>query len=180
MIDRPHLRLVENRAQRSVEAMVAPRAVVKATIAPPGWQLELPFHDQCMGVSIVIACLEAMSGGRLRNLLVSHRPDAVVDLRELIRFDLPGTNRKDVFNTFRSLHARYVKDPLPWHQLAVKDLIGSDYPISMSLLHEVAERDANCVMIFVPRQDDRRHVAAHLRRIVPQRLSMPFRIEEAV
>jgi hypothetical protein len=179
MSDPPRLRLVPKNAATPVAVDFSPRAAIKATVAPLGWQLELPFVDRQLGVSIVIACLEAMNGGKLHKLLVNHHPDSVVDLRELIRFDFPGTSREHVFSAFRSIRARYVKDPLPWHQLAVKDLIGSDFPVSMSLMHEVAERQAHCVMVFVPHEDNCRHMAAHLRRTVPQRLLTPFHIEEA-
>lgn len=152
---------------------------ISVHVTPTDWQLDLPFDAHPIGVSVVIASLEAMTGAQLRSLLADRRPDTVVDLREMIRFDLPGTNRGDIFKTFRYFNAHYVKDPLPWHSLTTRDFGASDNPVSTRLIHEVVERSLSRVMIFVTRPADCRSIAAHLRRIMPERLSVPFHIEEA-
>ncbi len=179
----PHIRLVfdadNEGAEPGVDATLAsapPKISVEVT--PPDWQLDLPFDGRSTGLSIVIASLEAMTGAQLRKLLADRRPDTVLDLREMIRFDLPGTNRGDIFKTFNYFNAHYVRDPLPWHSLTARDFGASDDPVSTRLIHEVVERSLSRVMIFVTRPVECRSIAAHLRRIMPNRLSVPFHIEE--
>ena len=156
------------------------RQRIKATAIPRDWQLPLPFHDAPLGLTIVIVSMETMNGSRLRGLIQDRRPDAAIDLRELIRFDLPGTSREDVFRALSIHHTHYVKDPLPWHRLDARALGLLEYPVSNTLVHEITERDADCVLVFVYKHDEARSIASHLTKVLSQRIEGPWHIEEAV
>lgn len=156
------------------------RQKIGATFVPRNWQLSLPFEEVPIGPTIVLVAMEAMTGAVLRNLLVARRPDSVVDLRELIRFDLPGTSREDIFQCFTIIHTHYARDPLPWHKLEARDLALKAAPVSQVLMHEVTERSAKCVMVFVYRREESKLLAPHLTRVMGERIPGPWRIEEAV
>jgi hypothetical protein len=71
-----------------------------------------------------------------------------------------------------------VKDPLPWHELEIRDFIGREYPISQILMHEVVEREADCVMVFVPELENARSISSHINRIMAIRADYPWTIEQ--
>lgn len=155
------------------------RQKIKATAFPRDWQLSLPFDDLPLGPTIVVVPMETMNGPALRGLIQNRRPNAAVDLRELIRFDLPGTSREDVFRTLHTYHTYYVKDPLPWHRLDARALALLDGPVSNTLVHEIAERSAACVFVLVYKHDDARSIASHLNKVLSERMDGPWHIEEA-
>ena len=163
---------------RTIDAGVD-RQKISATTIPSGWQLPLPFDTEPLGPRIIIVSMETMNGPALRRLIQDLRPNAAVDLRELIRFDLPGMSRHDVLRTLHANHAHYVKDPLPWHRLDARAFATLEGPISNTLIHEIVERHADCVMILVHRSDDSRAIASHLHKVLSQRMSSPWHVEEA-
>lgn len=97
----------------------------------------------------------------------------------MIRFDLPGTSREDVFHAMHMHHTFYVKDPLPWHRLDAKAFAKLDAPVSQILVHEIVDRGADCVLVFVYRQGDARLIASHLTKVLSERMRGPYKIEEA-
>lgn len=161
------------------ELTAGQRQKIKATAVPRDWQLPLPFDDAPVGPTIVIVPMETMNGSTLRGLISDRRPNSAVDLRELIRFDLPGTSREDIFRAFHVHHTHYVKDPLPWHRLDARSFALLEAPVSNALVHEIAERSADCILVFVYRHDEARSIASHLNRVLSERLEGPWHIEEA-
>ncbi|MGF7054761.1 hypothetical protein GGC47_003965 [Bosea sp. OAE752] len=193
-MSRPHLYIVPN------EQPVAPRAEpekaeksagevrltargdrqkIDATSIPKGWQLPLPFDDKPLGPTVLIVSMESMNGPTLRNLISERKPASAVDLRQLIRFDLPGTSREDVFRILNVNRTYYVKDSLPWHRLDARALATLDAPVSNVLLHEIADRRADCIFVFVYRHEEARSIASHLTKVLGPRMEGPWRIEEA-
>lgn len=156
------------------------RQKIKATATPRDWQLPLPFDDTPIGPTVLIVPMVTMNGSTLRGLINERRPNSAVDLRELIRFDLPGTSREDVFRTLQVHHTYYVKDPLPWHRLDARALAMLDGPVSNKLVHEIAEQRAACIFVLVYKHDEARSIASHLTKVLSERMVGPWHIEEAV
>jgi hypothetical protein len=199
-MSRPRLYLVPNQhqpqAKSGLDAVEAPvsdqhtvedrnseaprrRRKIKATSIPRDWQLALPFDDNPIGPTVVIVPMAAMTGSTFRQLIQDRCPNSAVDLRELIRFDLPGTSREDVFKVLQNQNTYYVKDPLPWHQLDARSLSTMDAPVSNLLVHEIVDRGANCIFVLVYRQAEAISIASHLTKVLSARLSCPWHIEEA-
>lgn len=155
------------------------RQKIKATSTPKDWQLPLPLGDAQSGATILIVSMDAMNGATLRGLISEWRPDSAVDLREMIRFEIPGTSREDVFRTLRIHQTHYVPDPLPWHRLDARAWALLEAPISSKLVHEIAERSPACVFVFVQKHDEVRSIAAHLTKVLSERMRGPWHIEEA-
>jgi len=168
-----------DRAALPREASSNRRQKIDAASIPRDWQLALPFDDMPIGPTVLIVPMEAMNGSTLRGLITERRPTSAVDLRQLIRFDLPGTSREDVFRTLHAHRTHYVKDPLPWHRLDARALAMLDGPVSNALVHEIAERDAHCILVFVYKPDEARSIASHLTKVLGARMEGPWRIEEA-
>lgn len=175
----PHLRIVSDNGPAEPASRTADRPQVDATFVPTDWQLPLPFDTAPLGPTVVVVPMEGMNGPSLKSLISSRRPNSAVDLRELVRFDLPGTSREDVFHFLRTHRTHYVKDPLPWHRLAARDLIAHTGPISQLMMHEITERGAECILVFVYRREDARSLASHLNRVMAERITGPWHIEEA-
>lgn len=155
------------------------RQRINATQVPPDWQLPLPFGENRPSTTILIVPTEFMNGPALRSIISERRPRSVVDLREMIRFDLPGTSRDDVFRTMRLYNTFYVSDPLPWHRLDAKAFAMLQGPISSVLFHEIVERKSECVLVFVFRHDESRLIVAHLNKILSEQMRVPYSIVEA-
>lgn len=169
---------VKARDTQGAAAPARPRRRISGKVVPPDWQFALPF-EEASGQTIVIVPMERMNGPSFRGLLQTRRPAAVVDLRALIRFDLPGTSREDIFRAMSAQKTHYVKDPLPWHQLDARTWGTFEAPVSNALLHEISERQAACVFVLVYRAADAHSIAVHLNWVLSTRLKTPWRIEEA-
>lgn len=155
------------------------RQRIKATRVPRDWQLSLPFEDAPSGPTILIVTMDGMNGEVFRGLIRERRPSSAIDLREMIRFDLPGSSREDVFRTLQAASTHYVKDPLPWHRLDAHAWAALEGPLSNTLVHEIAERDAHCVLVLVYRHAEARAIASHLTKVLSERMQGPWHIEEA-
>lgn len=163
---------------QDADAPARPRRRISGNMVPPDWQFALPF-DETPGPTVVIVPMVRMNGPSFRTLLRTRRPAAAVDLRALIRFDLPGTSRDDIFRAMSAQKTHYVKDPLPWHELDARAWATMEGPASNALVHEISERQAECVFVLVHRDADAHSIAVHLNRVLSQRLKTPWRVEEA-
>jgi hypothetical protein len=134
-------------------------------------QLSFAFDDADAHVDhrVEIVAMEGLHGKRLCELIVSKRPKVALDLRHVIRFDLPGTSREQVLSYFRATRTLYVREPIPWHNLQRKDFIAGDRVISQRLEHETVERNQSPVMIFVPKDEQVGLLTAYLNRVLSKR-----------
>lgn len=165
------------RESKVAEAPSKRRRRISGEVVPADWQFALPFGEK-LGQTIVIVPMERMNGPSFRDLLKTRSPAAAVDLRALIRFDLPGTSREDIFRAMSAQKTHYVKDPLPWHDLDARAWATLDAPVSNALVHEISERKAECVFVLVYRHAEAQSIAVHLNRVLSQRLRTPWRVEE--
>lgn len=175
----PRLRLIS--ASSRVEdspARGAARAL-DVVMAPHGFQLGLPFEGDGGVQRILIVAMDEIHGSQFLALLRSVRPKAVVDLRHLIRFDLPGTNRDEVFYNLSHLRSLYVNASVPWHQLRRQDLISNDTSISQRLDHEVVERQDSPLVLLTAKKSELFEIAAYLNRSLSTRSNRAWKIEQA-
>ena len=125
---------------------------------------------------VEIIAMNNLHGKRLCELIISKKPKVVMDLRHLIRFDLPGTSREQILNYFRATKTLYVRDPIPWHNMKRRDFISGDRVISQRLEHETIERKQSPVMLFVPKDEHVNLLAAYLNRVFSERSECPWTI----
>ena len=112
-------------------------------------------------LSIVIVPMDHIHGVQLCRLILDLKPRTAVDLRHLIRFDLPGTSRTEIFHHLKNAHTLYVKASLPWHELQPRDFITDGTPLSQRLNHEVVERKDSPVLLFASKKDEARYLTAY-------------------
>ena len=145
-------------------------------------QLDFSFDDVDFepDIRIFLVPMDDMHGGRLCETLDTIRPKLVLDLRYVIRFDLPGTSRTQVFKRFHSLQTLYIKDSLPWHDMERRDFIAGDVSISHRLRHEVVERDQTPILIFVPKIEHVRYLGSYLNRILAPQSKKTWEVVSAV
>lgn len=144
---------------------------VRSPRAPSNEQLCFSFDDEELHDShrIEIVSMDGLHGKRLCELILSKRPKVAVDLRHVIRFDLPGTSREQVLSYFRATSTLYVREPLPWHILQRRDFVSGGKTISQRLEHETVERKQSPVMLFVPKDEHVRFLTAYLNRVCSNR-----------
>jgi len=142
-----------------------------------GEQLPLPFATGPVGKRVFVLSTDRLHGNRLQKVIEELRPETAIDLRQLIRFDFPGTNRKQIFNYFHACRTHYVRDPLSWGEIDARSMRDIRGAISQVLLHEVIERDVPSVMILVPKSEDARLIASHLNVLLTQRSPTPWILE---
>lgn len=144
-------------------------------------QLSFAFDDDKAHDSnrIEIVAMDGLHGKRLCEMILSKKPKVALDLRHVIRFDLPGTSREQVLSYFRASSTLYVRDPLPWHSLQRRDFISGDRVISQRLEHETVERKQSPVMLFVPKEEHIGFLTAYLNRVFSNRGDGPWEIVAA-
>lgn len=165
----PILRLVTNESYD----LPAPQMVSEAyrPLVRSGEQLSFCFDDvdACEGHRVEIVAMDGLHGRRLCELIMSNKPKVALDLRHVIRFDLPGTSREQVLGYFRAANTLYVRDPLPWHTLQRKDFVAGERVLSQRLEHETVEQKQSPVMLFVPKVEHIGFLASYLNRVFSNR-----------
>lgn len=164
-MSQPVLRIVDK------DSFDLPAPDVRGRCASSNEQLCFSFSDEQSHDShrIEIVSMDGLHGKRLCELILSNRPKVAVDLRHVIRFDLPGTSREQVLSYFRATSTIYVREPLPWHILQRRDFISGDTIISQRLEHETVERKQSPVMLFVPKDEHVSYLTAYLNRVFSHR-----------
>jgi hypothetical protein len=107
------------------------------------------------------------------------KPKVAIDLRLLIRFDLPGASRAEIFNHLKLVNTLYVKDSMQWNRLKAHDLMLSESTLSHRLNHEVVERDDSPILLLASKKDEARYLGAYLNRILSMRAKRPWRVDQA-
>lgn len=165
----PILRLITKESY----SLPAPEVVSEAhrSRVRSGEQLSFSFDDVEArdGHRVEIVAMDGLHGRRLCELIMSKKPKVALDLRHVIRFDLPGTSREQVLSYFRATNTLFVRDPLPWHVLQRRDFIAGDKVISQRLEHETVERKQSPVMLFVPKEEHVGFITAYLNRVFSNR-----------
>ena len=150
------------------------------TMVPHGHQLSLPFVNEITDRRTFIVPMDHIHGGRLCNLIMELKPQAVIDLRHVIRFDLPGTNRDRVFRHIRAVGSCYMTIPVPWHQFQARDFMAGETSLSDQLTQEVVKREGSPVLLFVSRRTEVRLVATYIHQILSSQARSSWQVVEAV
>ena len=174
-----HLRLVTDAEAAASLAGTAPKR--RGVAVAEGEQLTFDFwEEQDPQRLIVLVAMDAIHGRTLCELILRTKPRVALDMRYAVRFDLPGTNRTQVFLHFHETNTMYSKSSIPWHQLKAADFMIDRGPISQRLYHEVLERNIDPIMLLVPQPDHARFVNAYLNRKMSEHVDHAWRIEQAV
>ena len=144
-----------------------------------GEQLSLDLGQAVYKKNIVIVAMEFMHGLTFESIIDTFDPKITLDLRHAVRFDMPGTNRNQVFSKFKSHNTFYTQANLPWHQLTPADFMLGESEISQRLAHEILERQEANIMLLVPNQQFATYLRTYLNRKLSELFSDNWRIEEA-
>ncbi|WP_354345803.1 hypothetical protein [Phyllobacterium ifriqiyense] len=162
--------------------MPAQKADVKATTGhrSSGKDVQLTFdfgqarHEQLL----TIVAMDSIHGKTLCNLILTLRPQVAVDLRHAVRFDLPGTNRHQIFSCFNETRTFYTQASIPWHELKPADFMTDRTSLSHRLHHEILERSESALMLLLPSLEHSRYLRSYLNRKLSEKADQPWRIEE--
>lgn len=176
---RNHLSLVSSHSppeSSGVAIKDTPR--VDNTMTPFGFQLTLPFEEETLTTQIIVVAMDQVHGIQLCNLILEAKPRKAIDLRHLIRFDLHGTNRAEIFRHFEKANTTYIRAPLPWHHLQPNNFISDDALLSQQFLPESVEREERPILFLTSKKTEVRYLISHLHRVLSMGARRPWRIEE--
>ncbi|MGA1834271.1 hypothetical protein [Rhizobium wenxiniae] len=129
---------------------------------------------------VIIVPMNFIHGHRFVELVATMKPKVVLDMRHAIRFDLPGTNRSNIFARFANVEAFYTTASLPWHELSTADFMLDRGNLSQRLHHEILERAEERVMILVPEAMHARWLRIYLNRRLTEAAKSDWLVEEAI
>ena len=93
-------------------------------LAPFGFQLPLPFDDEIVELDFFVVAANELEGFDLCGIISELSPIEIIDLRHVVRFDFPGSNRKHFFQCVKNVSAEYILEPVPWHKMSIKEIMG--------------------------------------------------------
>lgn len=174
---RPHLSLVTSNPSKA-EAATARQSLVKKEHVPFNYQLSLPLNtDSDYARSVFIVSMDTVHGSDLCKFIEEKKPRLALDLRILVRFDLPGASRDKIFASLRNSHSFYLKAPLNWSQFKVSNFIMDESFLSQQLFHEVLERDTTPIFILTSKPEESVALGSYLNRILSQHEKRPWVVE---
>jgi hypothetical protein len=176
-LKRDFLRLVPQSSDMDRKAVAGGRAFESRVMTPAGHQLTLPFTGEAADRIFFIVAMDHIHGAHFCEYITRLKPKMAVDLRHLIRFDLPGTSRQDIFNRLNATKTEYIREPLPWHQLGPKNFISDDTQLSHGLYHELIERNDTPVMFLTSKQNDAIYLFTYINRMLATKISYSWKIE---
>lgn len=164
----------------SATLSVAPRCKQETINVIPAFdrQLRLPFDDSASR-RIIIVAMDCIHGIQLCNLILDIKPKKAIDLRYLIRFDLPGTNRSEIFHRMKLVRTHYVKASLPWHQLSARDFMLGNKQLSDQLDYEIMGGEESPLLLLASKDDDVRNLTSYLNRLLSSHSTSYWQIEFA-
>lgn len=152
------------------------RANTIETVAPnPEAQLELDLGNQPCRL-LRIAVTDTIHGRRLTSIVDEIVPEFVLDLRNVLRFDLPGLSRDFFFHRLSSRGVHYARAPIGWHTVSAWGLTtGSNLP--PRLYHEAVERWGGNLLLLVSRAEHAMHTHAMLNMALSAKRATGWNIE---
>lgn len=156
------------------------RTTIGKRPARKGEQLVLDLGEIPHEKQLTIVCMDSIHGKTLCNIISNLRPQVAVDLRHAVRFDLPGTNRDQVFMRFNEAKTFYTQAGLPWHELKPADFMADRTSLSHRLHHEILERAEAVILLLLPSPEHSKYLRSYLNRKLSEKAGHPWRIEEVV
>lgn len=175
---RPDLRLVPKMTSAGDPV---PKAITRVgqELFPHNYQFSLPFESKENHKNIVVISVDRAHGSDFCRLILKLKPKVAIDVRHLIRFDLPGTNRSEVFQCFKLSHTIYINESIPFHEFKPRDFLVSDNKLSQRLHHEIVERGDSPILILVSKAEEARYLTSYLHRLLSSHAAHPWKVEQA-
>lgn len=127
-------------------------------------------------IQLFIVPMDEIHGRKLCELIDHFRPGLIIDLRGLIRFDLPGINRSIIINLMRSHGIKYIKEPVSWGSLNITGLAASDVHLSQRMNYEILHSGKGAVFIFVQKSIHVKFLNSVLNTVLSKKASSPWSI----
>lgn len=125
-----------------------------------GRQLEFDLGDRALRL-LKIAVTDTIHGRRLTTLVDELTPEFVIDLRNVLRFDLPGMSREVFFHRLSARGVHYARAPVAWHEVSAYGITTSS-KLPIRLYHEAIERWGGNLILLVSRPEHAVHTHAML------------------
>lgn len=141
-------------------------------------QLELDFGGSALRL-LKIAVTDTIHGGRLTALIDELTPEFVIDLRNVLRFDLPGMSRESFFHRLSARGVHYARAPIAWNDICSYGITARiDLPVR--LYHEAVERWGGNLVLLVSRHEHAAHTHAMLNLALSSHRTQGWSIEQVV
>lgn len=141
-------------------------------------QLELDLGDDRVR-RILVAAMDRIHGLRLHELVTEVHPVVVLDLRNTIRFDLPGTNRDRFLEIVSRVQSSYMRAPMTWHG-DLRAPVHIDLVLPVRLHHEVVERHDGNLMLLVNKPEHALRISSMLNVTLSQNHIKKWDIEQVM
>lgn len=138
-------------------------------------QLELDLGDRSCRL-LKIAITESIHGLTLKALIDELNPEFVLDLREVLRFDMPGLSRDHFFHMLSVRGVHYARAPIGWHHISPRALTANS-ALPQRLHHEAVERWGGNLVLLVSRPEHALHTQAMLNLALSSKREEGWRIE---
>lgn len=156
-----HLTLVDSAAASPPQP--APRRL--STNRQGQFQLELKGGEVR---HILIIVMDAVHGSRLASAVEKLLPVTVIDLRQTLRFDQPGSSRSAFFHQLSRIRSTYMRVPVEWSDLQARHL-AADQRLPTRVFHEAVERWEGHIALLVSKVEHARYLEAILNLALSER-----------
>lgn len=129
-------------------------------------QLSLPLDDIFEAKRVILIPLDVVHGEQLIELLCDAKPRIIIDVRSLIRFNLPGMNRELIFKKFYKLSSMYIRESIKWESVTSHDVMVGNYEIPTRICYELLNMHHGCALLMTEKQAEARMLASALNRFL--------------
>lgn len=178
-MNRSHLHVVPKSNPKS-ERDVRSQPRLSQMVVPSGHQFTLPLDGQNQYRQIFIVPMDEIHGRRLCNLIVGTMPKTVIDLRHVIRFDLPGSNRKKIFRCLETSNSQYTRLPISWHLIQAQDIMSGKDLFPDQLTQEIIKQKETPTLMLVASKIQTRLLITFVSQVISSCTRSPCKIEEIV
>jgi hypothetical protein len=84
-------------------------------------------------------------------------PATVIDLRQTLRFDQPGSSRSVFFDQLSRIRSTYMRAPVEWSDLKIRHL-AADQRLPARVFHETVERWEGHIALLVSKVEQARYL----------------------
>ncbi|RYG97729.1 MAG: hypothetical protein EON58_09035 [Alphaproteobacteria bacterium] len=165
-----HLTLVDN--ETGTPGPVSPRRL--STDHDGQFQLELKGGDTRY---IFIIVMDEVHGLRLSTAVDKLHPITVVDLRQTLRFDQPGSSRTAFFEQLSRIRSTYLRAPIEWPHIQTRHL-ATNQSLPARVYHETVERWEGPIALLVSKVEHGRYLEAVLNRVLSEHRPGGWEIEQ--
>jgi hypothetical protein len=117
---------------------------------------------------ILIIVMDAVHGSRLASAMEKLLPATVIDLRQTLRFDQPGSSRSAFFDQLSRIRSTYMRAPIEWSDIQTRRL-SADQRLPTRIFHEVVERWEGHIAFLVSKIDQAQYLETILNLTLSER-----------